>query len=157
MEQQRFDGVRVPGTGLPGDQGAVAPEVADALASYAEDRSRYAEALEAVATSRLLVPVVAVLGEVEHDEAGLAREKSSDVAAVLLTGADGRLALLAFTGTEPLARWRADARPVPVTAAQAALAAVQEAAAALMVDVAGPVPFVVEGRALLALAAAPAP
>jgi len=154
---QGFQGARVPDPGFPDDTGEVAPAVARALSSYAEDRGRYVEALNAVAASRLLVPVVAVLGEVEHDETGLAQEKSSDVAAVLLTGADGRLALLAFTGTEPLARWRDDARPVPVTAPDAALAAVQEEAAALLVDVAGPVPFVIEGQALFALAAAASP
>jgi len=154
MERQRFEGVQVPDPGFPDDTGAVAPEVATALAAYADDRGRYVDALNAVAGSRLLVPVVAVLGEVGIDEAGLAHDKSSDMAAVLLTGADGRLALLAFTGTEPLARWRSDARPVPVTARHAALAAVQEDAAALVVDVAGPVPFVVEGEALRALARA---
>ena len=156
MERQRFEGVRVPAPGFPDDTGAVPLHVAAALAAYDADRSRSVDALNAVAGARLLVPVVAVVtgvGEVEHDEAGLASEKSSDMAAVLLTGADGRLALLAFTGTEPLARWRADARPVPVTARQAARAAVQEEAAALLVDVAGPVPFVVEGPTLHALAA----
>ena len=49
--------------------------------------------------TRLLVPVVAILGEVEHDEQGLAHDKTSDMAAVLMTGRDGRKALLAFTGT----------------------------------------------------------
>ena len=153
MEQQRFDGVRVPDPGFPDDTGAVAPEVAAALTAYAGDRSRYVDALNAVAGSRLLVPVVAVLVEAEDDADGLTHDKSSDMAAVLLTGGDGRLALLAFTGTEALSRWRSDARPVPVTARHAALAAVQEKAAALVVDVAGPVPFVVEGEALRVLAA----
>ena len=55
--------------------------------------------MAALAGSRVLVPVVAVLGEVEHDAAGLTRDKDSDMAAVLLRGADGRLALLAFSGT----------------------------------------------------------
>jgi len=152
MERSRFDGVTVPDPGFAGDTGGVPAEVAAALASYAADPGEYAGALAAVAVARLLVPVVAVLGEVEHDAAGLAHDKSSDMAAVLLTGADGRLALLAFTGTEPLAHWRPDARPVPVSARTAARAAVQEEAAALVVDVAGPVPFVIEGRALAALA-----
>ncbi len=67
-----------------------------------------------------------MLGEVEVDEHGLAHDKSSDMAAVLLTGRDGRRALLAFTGLEPLARWRPDARPVPVTARDAARAALAD-------------------------------
>jgi hypothetical protein len=96
--------------------------------------------------------VVAVLGEVEHDEQGLARDKTSDMATVLLRGRDGRTALLAFTGLPALQRWRADARPVPVRTVDAARAAVQEGADALVLDVAGPVLLPVEGEALRALA-----
>ena len=89
---------------------------------------------------------------------GSPREKSSDMAAVLMTGRDGRTALLAFTGTASLDRWAqsyegGEARPVPVPARQAAQAALQDQAAALLVDVAGPVLFVVEGEDLESLAA----
>ena len=153
VEGERFEGVRVPDPGFAGDTGAVPADVGAALASYADDPGTYAAALATLRTARLLVPVVALLGEVAIDEAGLAHDKSSDMAAVLLTGADGRTALLGFTGTEPLHRWRADARPVPVTAQVAARAALQEGAAALVVDVAGPVPFVVQGEDLVGLAA----
>ena len=129
--------------------------LARSLTAYAadpDDPERYAAALTALAASRLLVPVVAVLGEVEVDEHGLAHDKSSDMAAVLLTGRDGRRALLAFTGLEPMGRWRPDARPVPVTARDAARAALADDADALVVDVAGPVTLVVTGRPLRALA-----
>src|SRR4051794_25233816 len=102
--------------------------------------------------SRLLVPVVALLGEVEHRPDGLAQEKTSDMATVLMRGRDGRMALLAFTGLAPLLRWRADARPVPVSARDAARSALQESADALLVDVAGPVLLPVEGEDLQALA-----
>ena len=45
--------------------------------------------------------MTAVVGEVELDEQGLAHDKTSDMATVLMQGRDGRMALLAFTGTEP--------------------------------------------------------
>ena len=141
---------RPPSPTTPASTGA---EVAAALAAYASGTGGHADAVTALRTSRLLVPVVALLGEVEYDERGLAHDKSSDMAAVLLTGADGRMALLAFTGTDALAAWNPEARPVAVPTAVAARAAVQERAAALVVDVAGPVPFVVEGEDLRALAA----
>ena len=150
---ERFAGVKVPDPGFAGDTGEVAPQVFAALASYASDPARYPEALAAVQDARVLVPVVAVLGEVEYDERGLAHDKSSEMAAVLLEGADGRRALLAFTGTEPMLRWNPEARPVPATARVAALSAVQEDAAALVLDVAGPHRLVVEGEDLTALAA----
>jgi hypothetical protein len=97
--------------------------------------------------------VVAVLGDVEYDDAGHAHDKTSDMAAVLMTGRDGRTALLAFTGTAALTGWNPDARPVPVPFRQAAQAAIQDGASAVLLDVAGPVRFVVEAAELEALAA----
>ena len=138
---------------FPGDTGAVPAELAATLTSYAAGRASFADVLVALQSTRLLVPVVAVLGEVEVDKAGLAHDKSSDMAAVLLTGADGRLALLGFSGTGPLAAWDPAARPVPVPTRLAAQSAIQEGAAALVVDVAGPAPLVVQGDDLTALAA----
>ena len=64
----------------------------------ADPDRRHAATLAVLQRARLLVPVVAVLGEVEHDEQGLAHDKTSDMATVLMTGRDGRSALLAFTG-----------------------------------------------------------
>ncbi|GAA1809778.1 hypothetical protein GCM10009795_063940 [Nocardioides hankookensis] len=142
----------IPDPGFAGDDGSAAPELAAALAAWQDDSAAYAEALGALQRSRVVVPVVAVLGEVEHDDAGLAREKDSDMATVLVQGADGRLALLAFTGTAALAAWSREARPVPVTAQVAARSALQDGAAALVVDLAGPVRFVVEGDDLRGLA-----
>lgn len=143
---------RLLGPGFPDDTGLADPGVRRALAAYAERPELQVEALGALAGARLLVPVVAVLGEVEVGDDGLARDKTSDMAAVLLEGADGRLAMLAFTGTESMKAWDPAARPVPVQASGAAQAALQEGAAALVVDVAGPVTFVIEGDDLLGVA-----
>ncbi|SCD76500.1 SseB protein N-terminal domain-containing protein, partial [Streptomyces sp. DvalAA-14] len=61
--------------------------------------------------ARLLVPVVALLGEAETGPDGLRREKTSDMAVPTIQAPDGRRALPAFTSTASLARWRPDARP----------------------------------------------
>lgn len=132
----------IPDPGFAGDDGAVAPDVAAALAAYASDQALHSRTLAVLQHSRLLVPVVAVPGEVAHD-----------MATVLMRSRTGRTALLAFTGADRLRRWDADARPVPVTVRRAAEAAQQDGAAALLVDVAGPTMFVVEGEDLAALAA----
>jgi hypothetical protein len=127
---------------VPDDTGAPDPGLTDALAAYAEDPAREPEVLAALAEARLLVPVVAELGESEVGPDGLARDKSSDMATVLMRGPDGRLALLAFTGLEAMHRWDPAARPVPVPARTAALAAMQDGAEALLIDLAGPVRYV---------------
>lgn len=143
----------IPDPGFAGDDGSVPAPLAEALTSYAADRrGRHQATVAVLQDSRLLVPVVAVLGEVEHDDQGLAHEKTSDMATVLMKGRDGRMALLAFTGNDPMHRWNPEARPVPVWARQAAEAAVHDGADALVVDVAGPTMLVVEGDDLRSLA-----
>ena len=134
------------GRGDPDDDGGADPTLAAALAAYADDEVWEPEVLAALDDARLLVPVVAELGESETGPDGLVRDKSSDMAAVLMRGADGRTALLAFTSLETMHRWDPDARPVPVSAQVAARAALQDGAAALLLDVAGPVRFAVEIR-----------
>jgi SseB protein N-terminal domain len=141
------------GSDYPDDTGEAFPPLVAALDRYAADDARYPDVLAALGAARLLVPVVAVLGEVETGVDGLARDKSSDMATVLLQGADGRAALLAFTSTDTLAAWNAEGRPVAVPTRTAALSAVQEGADALLLDVAGPVTVAVEGEDLRALAA----
>ena len=142
----------IPDPGFAGDDGAVDPAVAQALARYDADPGELLTTLAVVQHARVLVPVVAVLGEVEHDEHGRAHDKTSDMATVLMEGADGRKALLAFTGMAPLHRWDAAARPVPVALRLAARSALQDGADALVLDVAGPTLFPVEGEVLRALA-----
>ncbi len=143
----------IPDPGFAGDDGSAAPEVVAALSAYDEDPDgRHLATLAVLQDSRVLVPVVAVLGEVEHDEQGLAHDKTSDMAAVLLRGRDGRTALLGFTSQASLQAWDPAARPVPVTLADAARAARQDQAAALVLDVAGPVTCVVETEELDLLA-----
>jgi len=132
----------------PGDTGAADPRVFAALDAYARGEGSERDALTAVAGTRLLVPVVAVLTEAA--EGGV--EKEAEMALPTLIGNDGRTAVIAFTGTEALTRWRQDARPVPVPAARLWMAALSEAADAVVIDVAGPVPLVVEGARLQALA-----
>jgi hypothetical protein len=98
---------------------------------------------------RLLVPIVSVLDEVDEQTGA---DKSSHMASVSLVQADGRRGLLAFTGVDTLARWDSAARPVPVTAHDVAAAAVEEGADGVLVDIAGPVRFAIDGQLLADLA-----
>ncbi|MFG3334530.1 SseB family protein [Streptomyces tendae] len=141
----------IPDSAFADDDGSVDPRLSAALAAWAEDRAAVGPVLEALKGARLLVPVVAVLGEVEEDENGLRREKTSDMAVPTLKAGD-RTALPAFTSTESLARWDPAARPVAVPVHQALEAAAHEKADTVVLDLAGPVPFELTGAVLLALA-----
>jgi len=146
-------GKTIPEPQFPADDGSADPRLAEALAGYAAGRVGEHRVLEELYDSRLLVPVVAVLTEEEEVAPGeLRREKNSDMALPTLVGEDGRRGVLGFTSMEALKAWRPDARPVAVHARQACLAALDEGAHALVVDVAGPVPFAVDGIRLHLLA-----
>jgi SseB protein N-terminal domain len=161
------------GLGDPTDHGDPDPRVAAALTAFAAGQGSEHAVLSALNAARLLVPVVAVLAEAgpagsaagpghpgHPGDSGpdgvtgpsrLRAEKISEMALPTLVGRDGRHAVLAFTGLQSLARWRPDARPVPVPAGRVWQAGAAEASA-VVVDVAGPVAFAVDGARLAALA-----
>src|SRR5580692_10309550 len=132
------------------DHGSAEPRVAAALAAFGSGQGSEHAALTALASSRLLVPIVAVAagGEGHPQGPGHPRPDGSDSGAEMslptLVGRDGRRAIPAFTSSQALGMWRRQARPVPAFAAQ-----VWRAAA---VDVAGPVPMAIDGARLAALA-----
>jgi hypothetical protein len=138
--------------GFDGDDGSAQPALTAALASWA-DSGDPGPVHAALLSARVMVPVVAIATDLGADGA----EKSTDMAVITLRGPDGRVALPAFGSLATLTAWHAEARPLPITAARAAEAALFESADLLVLDPAGPVTFVVDGPALRALAEGRAP
>jgi hypothetical protein len=128
-----FGGRQLTGTGFDDDTGEADARLATALANPLDE----VELVAAVAGARLVVPVVAEPTEVE-ESAGRAVEKRTDMAVVTLVAPDGTRALPVFSGVESLAAWDGSARPVPVTAARAAQAAVSDRCDVMVLDLAGP-------------------
>ena len=117
---------------FPDDDGQVYASLA---AAFGDD----ARVLAVLGDVRVFVPVVALLDDVPADG-----DKEADMAAVMMTGADGRRALLAFSSVATMTAWNADARPVPVWGRQAARAALDEGASAVLLDLASPTFTVIE-------------
>jgi hypothetical protein len=128
-----FGGRALSSTGFDGDTGEADPALTTALADPHDEVALMA----AVATARLLVPVVAEPASVD-DSGDLTVEKQTDMAAVTLVAPDGTRALPVFSSMESITAWDPQARPVPVTAARAGQAAVSERCDVVVVDVAGP-------------------
>ncbi|GAA2100765.1 SseB family protein [Actinomadura alba] len=146
-------GRTIPQPQFPTDDGGTDPRLGAALTAYAAGRVGEHTVIAELAGARLLVPVVAVLTEEEPVAPGEPRrEKDSEMAVPTLVGADGRKGLLGFTSVETMAMWRPDARPVAVYSREACQAALDEKADALVIDVAGPVPFAIDGYRLYLLA-----
>lgn len=137
----------IPRSAFADDDGSVHPRVLHALTTSDD----LFVVVNALLGTRLLVPVVAVLDEVEVTDSGIDTEKDSHMASVTMINSDGRRGLLAFTSIDSLREWNPDARPVPVPAQSAAQAAIQEADA-LLIDIAGPGTWAIEGPGLFALA-----
>jgi len=147
------------------DDGSADPGVSGSLSAFAAGEGCEHAALTALAGSRLLVPVVAMLAEEGVSELGqpsaskppAGGEKGSEMAMPTLIGLDSRRAIPAFTCVDSMRRWHAEARPVPVAARNLWQAALADDCA-VVIDVAGPVPFAIEGARLAALAGGePAP
>ncbi len=139
-----WTGRTLPTGDFAGDDGAGDPRLSAALtADVADDQA----VVRAIASARLLVPIVAVQGNEP------ASDQASDMALVTLTGPDGKRALPVFSSVASLAAWDATARPVPVQAGRAAASAVAEGCDLMVLDPAGPVTYVVSRPALWALGA----
>jgi hypothetical protein len=133
---------------FPTDDGSADPAVRSSLLAAARGELDTVALARALRDVRLLASVVAVLDE--RDPAG--GDKSSHMAVVSMVSANGEKGLLAFTGVDSLAAWNPDARPVPSWGRDAARAAIDDGAVALVLDVAGPQSVVLGGAALTVLA-----
>lgn len=146
-------------TGFDGDTGLAEPGLLRALRDPGDGTALMAS----LAQARLLVPVVAVPAERSSsigpgDDPGTGHSSDgsdgSDMAAITLVAPDGAKALPAFTSLGALAGWDAAARPVPVSAQRAALAAVQEGCESIVLDVGTDTSYALRSSMVWALATA---
>jgi hypothetical protein len=79
-------------------------------------------------------------------------EHGAEISSVTITGRDGRSALPVFSSLATMQAWDPSARPIPIAAPDAARGALDQGASALVLDVAGPSPVVLEATLLQALA-----
>jgi hypothetical protein len=123
------------------DTGTSDARLSAALAAHDGTAPRHAALLAALVDGRVLAAITAT-STAEHVETGtgLRAESSAEMAVVLVAGPDGSRALPVFTSTDVLTRWRLDVRPVALSGPEAAQAALDEGAVALLVDAVVPVP-----------------
>lgn len=138
-------------TAFAGDDGAAPPGLADAVRrmrdaaevfesgadqarALAELGERRAELLVELSRSRVLIPLIAEAGELGETPEGRVVEKTQELSIVTVAGPDGRRVMPVFTSTAAMTDWNAGARPIPVPAPQAAVAAAQEGTDLLIVD-----------------------
>ena len=131
------------------DDGTASPVLARALAA-----GNVEQVAAALVEARVLVPVVAVLGDGPAPVGAHGRpvDAGADMAVATLVAPDGARALPVFSSAAALTAWDAGARPVPAEGPRAALSAVQDGCVALVVDPGSPRPVVLPRPALWAVA-----
>lgn len=134
------------------DDGTAQPRLAAALTAYDGSARARAETLAAFAGARVFVAITA-MSTAQHVESGtrLRAESSAEMALVSLVASDGERAVPAFLDVASLTGWRAAFRPVPVLGRALARAALDDGAAAVLVDP-GAAGFVVRRAELAAMA-----
>ncbi len=134
------------------DDGSAPPLLADALRRFRAGEADAAAVVDAVRESRLLIPLVAALGETGEGAHGLAVDKSAELSIVTVAGPDGRSVMPVFTSVDTMRAWNPKARPVPADGVRVALAAASEQTDLVVLDPTSESEFVLRRPALWAIA-----
>lgn len=137
---------------LAGDDGSAPAELLLALARFRAREIGEESVIDALRDSRLLIPLIAELGESATSSHGLTMDKSQELSIITVAGPDGRSVLPVFSSTAAMTAWNPLARPVPADAVRVALAAAQEQTDLVVLDPTGETEYVIRRPALWAIA-----
>lgn len=116
------------------DDGTAPTELAEALSKFRAGEGSPVDVVTALRDVRLLIPLVAELGEEGTNDQGVKVDKSADLSIVTVKAPDGRGVVPVFSSVAAMKKWDETARPIPVGSRQAALAAVEERTDLLILD-----------------------
>ena len=134
------------------DDGSAPAALTLALGLFRGGEVGEARVVAALRDSRLLIPLVAQLGESGIATHGYRVEKSAELSIVTVAGPDGRNVMPVFSSVEAMRLWQPLARPVPADAVRVALAAASEGTELLVLDPTSQTEFVIRRPALWAIA-----
>jgi hypothetical protein len=142
------------------DDGSTPVAYAEALAAFrvlpedaAERATAHSAVIDAVRTSRFLIPLVAEVGDEGLNAEGLRVDKTQELAVVHVEGPDGQTVLPVFSSVTAMAQWRADARPVPADGLRAAASALLDNCDWVVIDATSDTELVLRRSTLRAIAA----
>lgn len=133
------------------DDGSARPELLAAIHQFHITQDP-ADVFVEFSKSRLLIPLLADLGESEQGAHGQTVDKSADLSIVNVRTPDDQVALPVFSSVETMQRWNKLARPVPSDAVKIALAAASEGNTRIILDPGSETEFAFRRAAIAALA-----
>ncbi|WP_309068086.1 SseB family protein [Microbacterium sp.] len=134
------------------DDGSADPALLAALTAFRAGDADQAGVIDALRHARVLIPLVAEKGDEGVGAHGLTVDKTQELSIVTVAAPDGRKVLPVFSSVEALGRWDAAARPIPVDAVRAALAASAEQTDLIVLDPTSETEFIVRRPAVWAIA-----
>jgi len=134
------------------DDGSADPALLDALLRFRAGQGSQAEVVDAFRAARVLIPLVAEKGDEGVGPTGLVVDKTQELSIVTVAAPDGRRVQPVFSSVQAMQRWDATARPIPVEAVRAALAASAEDTDLIVLDPTSDTEFVIRRPAVWAIA-----
>jgi len=134
------------------DDGSAPERLIEALRRFASHELGESEVVDALRESRLLIPLVAHLGEAGLNEHGVVIDKTQELSIITVAGPDGRNVMPVFTSVAAMSHWNPKARPVPAAGTRVALAAASEQTELVVLDPTSDTEFVIRRPALWAIA-----
>ncbi|WP_144797213.1 SseB family protein [Microbacterium paludicola] len=134
------------------DDGSADPALLDALTRFRAGEGSQVEVVDAFRSARVLVPLIAEKGDEGVGPTGLTVDKTQELSIVTVAAPDGRKVQPVFSSVTAMQTWDAAARPIPVEAVRAALAASAEGTDLIVLDPTSPTEFVIRRPAVWAIA-----
>lgn len=134
------------------DDGSADPLLLSEIARFHAAEVGIERVVSQLAKSRVLIPLVADLGESAAGAYQQKVDKSADLSIVSVSTPDNQVAIPVFSSVSAMSAWNPKARPVPVDMPRVCLAAVQEKANRVILDPSSPTEFALRRPAIWAIA-----
>ena len=135
-----------------GDDGKADAGLIAAIENLHAGKASVVEVVGAFRKARVLIPLLANLGQAGDGAHGQTVDKSADLSIVTVETPDKQNGLPVFSSVATMQAWNKDARPVPHSATKAALAAAAEGNTRIVLDPGSPTEFVIRRPAIEAIA-----
>ncbi len=134
------------------DDGNAPQPLVDAIAKFRAGEYGPEAVVEEIRVSRLLVPLLANLGESETGAHGLKTDKSAELSIVTVKSPDDQDSLVVFSSVAAMAKWNPSSRPVPTDAIRVCLAAASQMSTRVVLDPGSDTEFVIRRPAIARIA-----
>lgn len=138
------------------DDGTADPKFLTAIADFRSGKIHNEHVVDVIREMRLLIPLLADLGETAVGAHGQTVDKSADLSIVTVATPDDQNGLPVFSSVAAMQRWNPTARPVPADARRVALAAASESNTRVIIDAENETEFAIRRPAIEAIAKAEA-